>query len=221
MTLEAVSFAYAQGKPVFSDVYLDVCNGSYMMVKGPSGAGKSTLLRLMNRLEEPNSGRILYHGRELVEYEPARLRRWVSYIQQTPVLVNGSVRDNLLLPFGFTANKDLERPTDDELQELLAAFLLDNVALDQNGLTCSVGQSQRLCLIRALLLKPEIMLLDEPTSALDKESRQEVEAMTEKVNTEHGVTVVMISHTEYAPACENFSEIEVRGGSVTVKEQTP
>lgn len=219
LSLRHVDFAYAGGRTVLSDVNLDVDQGGYLMVRGPSGAGKSTMLRLMNRLEEPDAGRIEFHGKALSEYAPPLLRRRVSYIQQVPQLLDRSIRDNLLLPFTFAANKDLERPTDEQLAELLGEFLLDDLTLEHNALNCSVGQSQRLCLARALLPGPEVMLLDEPASALDAESRRMVEDLCERLNRDKSITVVMISHHDYEPRSVAAQWVEVRDGRISEKGQ--
>jgi putative ABC transport system ATP-binding protein len=109
-------------------------------------------------------------------------------------VIDGSIRDNLLLPFNFKNNRDLARPDDERLEVLLDNFMLKDVGLGDNAHNLSVGQLQRLCLIRALLLSPEILLLDEPTSALDEESGKIVESISERLCQESGLTVVIVSH---------------------------
>ncbi|WP_243544454.1 ABC transporter ATP-binding protein [Pseudodesulfovibrio tunisiensis] len=197
LSLSSVTFAYPGGPEVLRKAELDIPEGAYALVRGPSGAGKSTLLRLFCRLEEPLSGIVRFHGTDVRDMAPADLRRRVAYVQQTPTLVDGSVRDNLLLPFSFRANAGLVPPTDAELAEQLAGFLLD-MPPDRNARELSVGQAQRVCLIRSLLLHPEILLMDEPTSALDARSADVVLDMAQQLH-ERGKTIVMISHSEAAP----------------------
>ena len=194
-----VSFAFSREAPLFTGVTLTIRKGGFYLVQGPSGAGKSSFLRLINRLEEPSSGEILFKGRPLSSYPPPLLRRSVLYVQQTPSVIDASVRENLLLPFSFKNNTHLEQPRDERLRTLLADFFLQGVGLDDNALTLSLGQLQRLCFIRGLLLSPEVLLLDEPTSALDRESAQVVESMVERLNRSSGLTVLTVTHKEPKP----------------------
>lgn len=198
LNLERVSFAYPGGPPVLEEASLDIDPGSFVLVHGPSGAGKSTLLRLLCRLEEPNSGRILFKGTPIDAMAPPALRRSVAYVQQMPTLLPGTVRESLLLPFGFKANSDLTPPSDQEMTALLDALLLEGITPDTAADKLSVGQSQRICLIRTLLLHPEVVLLDEPTASLDAKSAGVVLDQAAELKNA-GVTVVMISHSEAMP----------------------
>lgn len=198
IALHRVTFAYPDGPTVLEDASLLVDDGTFALVRGPSGSGKSTLLRLLCRLEEPQSGTILFNGESIDDMVPAELRRAVAYVQQTPNLLPGTVRDNLLLPFTFKANAALTPPTDEAMRSRLADFLLAGVGLDSRADTLSVGQSQRVCLIRSLLLAPQILLLDEPTASLDADSARVVLDKAVELN-RGGMTVIMISHSETVP----------------------
>lgn len=198
LTLEQVSFAYPDGPTILHEASLTMEAGSYALVRGPSGAGKSTLLRLLCLLEEPQSGKILFKGRPTMDMPPASLRRAVAYVQQMPTLLEGSVRDNLLLPFSYKANEGVPRPSDKELRDHLSSFLLDCFDLETRADTLSVGQSQRVCLIRSLLLNPEVILMDEPTASLDADSARVVLGKAKELNAQ-GMTVIMISHSEVDP----------------------
>lgn len=198
LTLDRVSFRYPDGPVILKDASLTFEQGAYFLVRGPSGAGKSTLLRLLCRLEEVQSGSILYKDNTIADMAPADLRRSVAYVQQMPTLLAGTVRDNLLLPFSFQANKQVPLPSNEEMAAMLQSFLLDTVTLDSQADKLSVGQSQRICLIRSLLLRPEVVLMDEPTASLDSESAQVVLDMAAALSRD-GVTVVMISHSETTP----------------------
>jgi len=199
LALERVRFAHPGGRTVLEDADFTAERGSFTVLRGPSGAGKSTLLRLLCRLEEPQAGRVLLDGADIRAMAPAALRRRVAYLQQTPVVVAGSVRDNLLLPFSFKANAGLPRPDDARLRQGLAGLSAADVPLEQEAATLSVGQRQRLCLARALLTGPEALLLDEPTSALDPDSAAAVLAAAEDICLDRGVSVVLVSHTEFTP----------------------
>ena len=169
------------------------------MIKGRSGTGKSSLLRLMNRLEDPREGEVRYKGRAYASYDPEMIRSTILYVQQTPIVINGSIKDNLMLPFTFRINRKKTRPDDNTLLKLMDEFHLGNIRLDGSAGHLSVGQSQRICLIRGLLLSPEVILLDEPTSALDDESCRIVESSVVRLCRESGTTVIMVNHRKFDP----------------------
>lgn len=196
--LDGVSFAYPGAAPLLERTDLGIKAGEYLLVRGPSGAGKSTLLRLLCRLEEPTEGSLHYQGIPYAAMPPTELRRKTAYVQQTPTLTQGTVRRNMLLPFSFKSNAALRPPDDSALTDLLSEFLLQDVALEQEATSLSVGQAQRLCLIRSLALSPQVLLMDEPTSALDPESAAVVLDSARRLR-KRGVTIVMVSHSETVP----------------------
>ncbi len=189
-----LSFGFPNLPPLFEGVSLSFLKGAFYIIEGPSGVGKSTLLRLINRLEEPVSGEIRFKGRPLCDYPPPGLRRALLYIQQTPTAVDGSVEENLLLPFAFKQNHHLKKPRRRKMETLLNDVGLEEIHMGDHARTLSVGQLQRLCLVRGLLLNPEVLLLDEPTSALDRESALAVTALLEKLNLESHLTVIAVTH---------------------------
>jgi putative ABC transport system ATP-binding protein len=221
IAFEQVGFRYPEGGVLFSAFSMTLHEGGFHLIKGPSGAGKSTLLRLMNRLEEPTEGTLLLKGAPYSAYPVQELRRRILYIQQTPVVTDGTVKENLLLPFSFRNNRNLPLPDDNRLSAFLNEFSLENVTLDRQARSLSVGQQQRLCLIRGLLLSPEVILLDEPTSALDDESSAIVDRMTESICIDHGKTVVMVSHREFNPERVQPVIITVEGGRISARTELP
>ena len=150
--LQGTSLRFGDHEPLFEGVDLTVEGGSFIVIEGASGCGKSSLLRLLNRLQEPTVGRLLVDGSPAGATDVTDLRRRAVLVPQTPVAVPGTVRDNLLWPFTFRANREHARPTDDVLRHRLDALLLD-VDLDDEARTLSVGQRQRLALLRAVLLE--------------------------------------------------------------------
>ncbi len=146
-------------------------------VVGPSGSGKSTTLRLLNRLDDPDTGEILYDGRDVRSYDVLELRRRVQLVGQVPVTFPGTVADNV--------GKGWE--------ELLPRVHLDAALGSRAADVLSVGQAQRMCLARALARGPDCLLLDEPTSALDGASKAEVERLVRSLADE-GLTEVMVTH---------------------------
>jgi ABC-type proline/glycine betaine transport system ATPase subunit len=127
ISFEGVSFSFPNDKILFEDLNLKFKRGAFYLIQGSSGAGKSTLLRLITRLDEPTAGEILFKDKRLSSYHPPMLRRSILYIQQTPTAIDASTRENLLLPFGLKNNRDLKRPDDSHLRELLSNFILEDV----------------------------------------------------------------------------------------------
>ena len=156
-------------------------------VAGPSGSGKSTLLRLLNRLADPDSGRVLYQGHDVREGDPLALRREVSLVPQLPALIEGTVHDNVaygprLAGHSFDARRCLE----------LAGIDPDFEERDASKL--SVGEQQRVMLARALALEPRVLLLDEPTSALDERTRDAVEKTLAGLRENTSISIVLVTH---------------------------
>lgn len=213
---DRVSFAWPDKPPVLREASFAVPAGGFVLVNGPSGSGKSTMLRLMNRLEEPQAGTISFENTPLADFEPPILRRRVGYLQQMPVVPDLSVREALLLPFTYAASRDLTPPDDGVLGGLLGRVHLGSVALGDRAASLSVGQKQRLCLIRATLTEPDVLLLDEPTASLDPESSRVVEDMAEELSRE-GTTVIMVNHGDYLPRTVKPVVLRVENGRAEVQ----
>ncbi|HKS47115.1 MAG TPA: ATP-binding cassette domain-containing protein [Amycolatopsis sp.] len=159
--------------------------GHCTAVVGPSGAGKSTLLRLLNRLDDPSSGRILLDGIPITELDVLDLRRRVGLVAQQPVLLTDRVAEDLRV-----GRSELG---DHGIRELLQRVGLPVEFVQRRTSELSGGEAQRVCLARALAVEPEVLLLDEPTSALDGVSSGViVEAARDHVAA--GGTVVLVSH---------------------------
>lgn len=176
------------GKRLLTGVELEVGAGEIMAIVGPSGCGKTTLLRTLVGLIDPLEGEVTLEGETPDQISWARFRRLVMLVAQRPVLFDGTVADNLKIPFGYAtaAGTAFDRAA---AEEMLAAVGVDGV-LEQPARTLSEGQAQRMVLVRALLLAPRVVLLDEPTSALDADSRDQVEALLRAC----GAAIVVVSH---------------------------
>ena len=185
-------------KTLFNDVSLTINQGDFIIIRGASGSGKSSFLRLLNRLTEPSSGTISSDGSTVTNTEVTTYRRRVGYVQQTPILIPGTVVENLTLPYKYKS-ATTETPDRSRLEADLVSFNLDDVKLDDLADNLSVGQKQRIALIRTLLTEPDIILGDEPTSALDPESRSIVEDRLRKVNREQNTTVILVTHLDFDP----------------------
>lgn len=205
-----VSFGYRR---VLDNLDMVVGTGEFVVVSGPSGSGKSTLLRLFCRLQEPDHGIVRFEGRKITSIPAPELRRRIGYVQQTPVVVQGSVRDNLMLAFDFRRNADMRPPEEEQLRSRLAELNLD-VGLQDDAAGLSVGQRQRLALLRTLLMRPKVLLMDEPTSALDAQSARLVLDEAERLCREEGVSVVMITHSGMMPDIEHAVVVVDQGKAV-------
>jgi len=181
-----------QGNAVLDGVDLEINRGEITALIGPSGAGKTSLIRLLNRLDDPIEGRVLYQSRPIAEYPVRQLRRQVGFVFQTPVMFPGSVRDNLLeaeklaAELGGKTEADLEA----RVREVMALAELEVTLTDRDGESLSVGQKQRVNIARALMTTPEALLMDEPTSALDPETADRLMETVQRL----GLTVVMVTH---------------------------
>ena len=210
-----VSFAWHGERVILERQSFTLPQGAFVLIHGPSGAGKSTLLRLMNRLEETDTGKISYLGQNLTEWNPSELRQQVAYLQQTPVIPDQSVRDILLQPFFFRVNKEKAKPSDQALKQLLGKVKMKDIGLDDSGAVLSGGQRQRLSLVRILLTSPRVLLLDEPASSLDSESRRCIHELVEDLNRQ-GTTIVMITHDIFLPKNVPVMKITIDQGKVFV-----
>ena len=199
LEIKNLSLRYGTKPPLFERVNLTVDSGDFILIHGPSGSGKSSLLRLPSRLQEPASGEILLDGLSVRRHNVTELRRTVGYVQQTPEMAVGAVRSNLTLSFTFRAAREKRLPDENRLRTLLDDFLLQDVDLDDDAETLSVGQKQRIALIRTLLSEPRFLLCDEPTSALDPESKSVVETWLERLALEQNIGIVQVTHLDFRP----------------------
>ncbi len=155
---------------ILQRVCFDLPQGCRAVIQGPSGAGKSTILRATLGLHPLDQGEIRFEGRPFGSATIREIRHRTAYIGQEPVLGAERVRDALLLPFGFKANRAV-RPADSEVRAVLAHLGLPPSLLDQDCATVSGGEKQRIVLARARLLRKRLYLLDEVTSNLDPVSK--------------------------------------------------
>ncbi len=179
LAFQDASYSYRERAqaPALSDITFEVKTGETIGVIGPSGAGKSTLAQLLLRLREPDTGQYLVNG------VPAHRLRWedwarlVAFVPQTPQLIHASVAENIRY-FREVDQDDVERAS--KLAGIHDDILGWNDGYDTivgpRAAAVSVGQAQRICLARALALRPQMLVLDEPTSALDPTSERLIQA---------------------------------------------
>ncbi|MBX9944811.1 MAG: peptidase domain-containing ABC transporter [Reyranella sp.] len=179
---------------VLQDADLGIAAGEILGIVGPSGSGKTTIANLVQGLATPSGGRVLVDGTDIAHISPAQLRAQIGCVPQELQLFAGSVRENIAL--GVT-NKDPGRVVavakfvgaHDFIQRLPQGY---NTVLGERGQGLSMGQRQLLCIARALIRNPRILILDEATSALDPATEEQLLRQL-KANT-RGRTVIMITH---------------------------
>jgi tungstate transport system ATP-binding protein len=182
--------AYA-GRRVVQIETLTIPRGRIFTLIGPSGAGKSTLLRLLNFLEPPTSGSLIFEGQpvNLGEDAPLELRRRVTMVFQRPMLLTGSVWDNVAYGLkirGWHSKRE-------DIQAMLNLVGMSKLAR-ASAQKLSGGEAQRVALARALVIKPDVLLLDEPTANLDPYNVSLIEKIITEVNAEQNVTVILVTH---------------------------
>ncbi len=180
---------------ILTDINETVSKGEVVCVIGPSGAGKSTFLRCLNVLEHPTDGKIIFEGQDLTKISEKQLNNLRQKMGM--VFQNFNLFPNMTVLGNITAAPMKVKGQTQEEAEKKARELLDRIGLadkaDQYPASLSGGQSQRVAIVRALAMDPEVMLFDEPTSALDPEMVGEVlEVMKNLANS--GMTMVVVTH---------------------------
>ncbi len=196
ISLSQVCKRYPGGFEALKNISFSIEKGEMVFVTGHSGAGKSTLLNLIAAIEPPSSGSIIINGQNLSQLRPAAvpfLRSNFGLIfQDHKLLFDRSVFDNVMLPLeitGFDRTESAKR----------ARAALDKVGLLAREKTMPIalsgGEQQRLCIARAIVHRPSILLADEPTGNLDSAYASEILEMFKSFN-QVGVTVVIVTHDE-------------------------
>ena len=200
LALEDVSYKYELHRPpVLNGINLTIEAGSIFCIMGPSGSGKSTVAKLLQGLYEPATGRVMIDQTDLRHMSPQSIRRQLGVVPQEIQLFAGSVRDNIAMGAQVT---DPERVVaaakfvgaHEFIQRLPKGY---DTVLNERGGGLSAGQKQLLCIARALMRNPRILIMDEPTSALDSVSEERLLRNLRRLGKNR--TIVMISH-RLAPA---------------------
>lgn len=201
-------------------VSMDIRKGEVVFIIGPSGSGKSTFLRCLNLLETPTSGRILFEGADITDKKTdinLHRRKMGMVFQQFNLFPHMNIMKNLTI-----APMKLLKLSRDEA-EGTARVLLERVGLSNRAEAypnqLSGGQKQRIAIVRALCMKPDVMLFDEPTSALDPEMVGEVLTVMREL-AEENMTMVVVTH-EMAFAREVASRVVFMDNGSVVEENTP
>lgn len=173
--LAGVGFSYDGTSDVLSDLDLCLDEGELVGIVGPSGAGKSTLVELLLRLRPPTQGSITCHGVAIDQVDPAEFATRMAFVPQQPVLIRGTVAENVDLFRGLPEDRIRAALKQAHLEEEIEALPQGmHTRLGPDDRALSGGQRQRLTIARALAGEPEVLILDEPTSALDSVSESAI-----------------------------------------------
>ncbi len=189
---------YNQGKEeveALKNINLTIPPGCIFGVIGLSGAGKSSLLRCLNRLEEPTSGAIYFHDRNILTFNKAELREYRKNVgmifQHFHLLSRRTVYQNIAFPLEIAGVDQKEK--DKRIKELLELVGLSH-KIHSYPSQLSGGEKQRVGIARALANNPEVLLCDEATSALDPQTTHSILSLLKEINRKYNITIIMITH---------------------------
>lgn len=212
IVLSSVSKRYPGGHDALANITLTVETGELVFITGHSGAGKSTLLKLMAAIERPTSGSVIVNGQNIGTLRargiPFLRRNFGLVFQDHKLLFDRNAFENVMLPLDITGYDRRESAR-------RARAALDKVGLlhkeKARPITLSGGEQQRLCIARAIVHRPAVLLADEPTGNLDAEYAAEIATLFSDFNLV-GVTVVLATHDAQLAARLNPRIINIRGG---------
>jgi ATP-binding cassette subfamily B protein len=219
MEFKNVSFEYVNGgNKILNQINLTLGRGHTYALVGPTGGGKTTTASLMARLYDPTGGTILFSGKDLRSYSPEERTQKIGFILQEPFLFTGTIRENIVY-----GNEEYANYSSEELTKILESSGLETLItrfeggletkVSSTGATLSLGQKQIIAFIRAVLRKPELLILDEATANIDTVTEQLLEEILKKLPPT--TTKIIIAHR--LNTIENADEIFfVNGGAITL-----
>lgn len=197
MSFRCVSFSYPNGKEVLHHITFELERGKTYAFVGPTGGGKTTTASLLSRLYDATSGFVLLEGKDIRSYTPEERVKKIGFILQEPFLFSGTVRDNILY-----GNEELATCENSELTEILHSSGLDKLIqrfdqgldthVDLSGSDISLGQKQLIAFMRAVLRKPDLLILDEATANIDTVTEEMLDEIIVKLPST--TTKVIIAH---------------------------
>lgn len=195
VVLDDVSYAYPGGEgEALTGFSLEVPHGQTVAIVGPNGSGKSTTLSLLPRLIEPTRGRVLIDGRDIAEHSLRSLRKQLAIVTQATIVFEGTIADNIAYGRRHVSRERIiaaakQAYAHDFIEQQPRGY---DTVLGEGGAGLSGGQRQRLCIARAILRDPAILILDEATSQIDAESEAKIHAAMQQIT--RGRTTFIIAH---------------------------
>ena len=192
--LEGVSFEYEGGRTCVEDVSFEINAGENVAFVGPSGSGKSTVVKFLLRLHDPREGRVFLRDYDLRELSLSALHAHIGVVFQEPLLLAGSIRDNIRIGRLGASDAEIEQAARDAqihqtIVEMPEGY---DTQIGEAGGSLSGGQRQRLAIARALIRNPPVLVLDEATSALDPASESAIHQTVSDISL--GRTVISVTH---------------------------
>jgi tungstate transport system ATP-binding protein len=207
-------------KQLVSGIHLDICLGEIFGLLGPSGAGKTTLVKAIALLAFKNiiNGTYMYNDIQVYPIvngnQVKEIRKDIIFIHQHPVLFSGSVRFNI--EYGLRIRK--KKHYQQDLDELIESFKMGEL-LDRDVRFLSAGEKQRVCLLRAMSVKPRVLILDEPTQNLDPGNIKNIEVNIKRFREVEGGTVIIVTHNFFqAQRIADRTAIMINGKVIEVNE---
>jgi ATP-binding cassette subfamily B protein/subfamily B ATP-binding cassette protein MsbA len=221
LSLKNVSFHYHPNQPVLSDVSLEVPFGKTIAILGSNGSGKSTLIQLLCRYYDPEAGSIQLDDIDLKELALADIRSRITLVSQSTELFNRTVFENIQYGSPNATKEEIEIAARmAHAHEFITQSLTDgyNTIVGQGGQKLSGGQRQRIALARAILRKPEILILDESTSQIDMASEIQIRETLQAMKGQ--MTILIITHREALIALAD-EVYNMQAGVLIATEQQP
>ena len=190
--MKHITKVFEDGFTAVSDFNLEVKRGEFVTFLGPSGCGKTTILRMIAGFETPTEGQILLNGQEITELPPNR-RPVNTVFQRYALFPNMNIYDNIA--FGLKRKKLPKEEIDTRVRRVLKLVDLEGFE-GRRVPTLSGGQQQRIAIARALVNRPEILLLDEPLGALDLKMRKEMQIELKAMHDQLGITFIYVTHDQ-------------------------
>ncbi|MCU0361965.1 MAG: ABC transporter ATP-binding protein [Bacteroidales bacterium] len=200
LELKNISKSYPQRGLVLNDLSLSVSRGDSVAIMGPSGSGKTTLMNLIGLLDKPDSGSLVFNGRDITglsdDESAAHRNRNIGFVFQEHLLLPYlTVRENILLPLLASGEKDQFRAEKiSNAEELMKRTGIHSLS-DKLPSRISGGEAQRTALVRALVNKPSLILADEPTGSLDAGNSALMGDLLSELNRLEGVTIILSTHS--------------------------
>ena len=216
ISLKHVFKTYSNGVTALADINLEITKGEFVFIIGPTGCGKSTLMKLLYREEKPTKGNVIVGGinvEKLRNRKVYKLRKKLGIIfQNYRLLPKQTVYENVAFPLSSDGIKDSEiRPKVIKALELVG--LKEKIKSFPDEL--SGGEQQRVCIARAIVNAPKLLLCDEPTGNLDPKVSKEIMDVIESINKKLGTTIIMVTHDAQIVNRMKKRVISIRNGVVT------